>query len=587
MERAFDTLPIGASTPLNSHSSGAGRHHDRDIDSPLLSPYSTLDKTQAEARGYLRSASREQTDGKQMSVSPPSLPTPDFSGFVPPPQTTEHETLNNLDPQVQTHPHQLEFPLQQNFPTSTTTSQPAPPSPTKQKSHAHVHFTPSPQQPTFHNIPAKRDYQSPHSSGLEQHYFPQPESMSTPNLQSNLRTVKPVQRSNPNMSSGGQATAERHHSLPPSASTKTSNTQSHYKYVTPTSPAALRSDRQNAQFSSGARQSPDRHPSFPRSPMVAKPNRTNYSPKRERKNQYIYSTPSKVKNYHQHSPKVSTDHQQTLFGYTVPYVSMAPNNISGGPQSPWKPPQKSPVPAHVVPQPINRSPVHSNEPVAQQHQNVPETTAANRESRPHSYSEGSSQTSPQHQQGPQRHKSIPDELTDIGAPSQPHPQPHPSQYSPRYLGRSPGAPRRGPQTNYYTPSDRTKLLNLTWTPPHLHHDPAISNPYHQHRVRASHPGGSPGRVISPHSPYRDTGGSPSRLNPPRSPYTSVKFHQGGSSSKSHYQPASNILGANQAPHTMKYSSPPLTHAQPFHRNGQRKFSTPFYTPVASKHSSQV
>ena len=160
-----------------------------------------------------------------------------------------------------------------------------------------------------------------------------------------------------------------------------------------------------------------------------------------------------------HVPQVSAENRQKLFGRNIP-VAMAGPVAPGNPamQSPWQQKQRSTLPARVlIPvQKPNRSPDRSRAAVT--FQPAPDQTPM----RPRSYSEGTTLESSPSQE---RRKS--------GGPPQPI---LPPQYSQHFLGRSPGAPRRGgPQQNsYFAPSDRTQVLNLTWTSPRLHHDPAIS-----------------------------------------------------------------------------------------------------------------
>ena len=127
------------------------------------------------------------------------------------------------------------------------------------------------------------------------------------------------------------------------------------------------------------------------------------------------------------------------------------------------------------PQKPRRSPDRSRERVQFQ-----TTDAGQSPMRPRSYSEG---TTLESSSSPERRKSNP-----TGPPDSQNLAP---PYSPHYLGRSPGAPRRD-QVSYYTPQDRTQVLNLTWTSPRLHHDPAISGQSNPRSKKMSYDFGSHG-----------------------------------------------------------------------------------------------
>lgn len=175
---------------------------------------------------------------------------------------------------------------------------------------------------------------------------------------------------------------------------------------------------------------------------------------------YAYSSSSKpqtkINRPHSfHTPKLNPENRQNLFGRTLPVGVVAPGN----PAMPLSWQKRSTLPAHIIsPPPIqkqNRSPDRSRASGEIQ-------TRGQKLERPRSYSEGTMLESSPSRERRKSNPTGPPESQNIGP-----------QYSQHYLGRSPGAPRRD-QQNYYTSSDRTQTLNLTWTSPRLHHDPAIS-----------------------------------------------------------------------------------------------------------------
>ena len=562
IESAIQALSLdvpNTSVRVNANASNANKRHDRDIDSPLASPYDTLEKTRKEVMRVKESTPIREEDEGRYSASPPCLPTPDFTGismlpgqhYQPQDQQYQQQDLHQqqvapLEPRLHNAPQRQQQnilvggpPQIQQLPTATqnsaSISAPQPP------------MAPQPQQ-MFRDIPAKRDYLA-QPSKLEQHYFPDPSSSSTPNLPAK-GAKNGVGGQNGDEIHPRVASVKRHRSLPPSESTnivpkgKTPPTQ--HLHVPPPSP--IKAERQAVDNSNRSpERSRGRH--HHRSPNAQRGGRGrggggggggggSRSPKKERngtQSYYAYSSsPSKpaaqssiiARPHSFHAPQVAAENQQKLFGRTIPVLVGTPSVVAPGKptmQSSWQQQQMNGMPVHVaIPQPPqqkqpSRSPDRSR---ANQFQTSKQpTSTGSQAARPRSYSEGSALT----QQEKQKHNQ--------SDPAGSQNQTIGPQYSQHYLGRSPGAPRRGPQQSFYVPTDRTQVLNLTWTSPKLHHDPAISGQNRSRAKTAYEPGPYGNGGSNPHTPptfHRDRSKTSYELGPyGNSPQIYHKKDRGG------------------------------------------------------------
>ena len=449
--------------------------HDHDIDSPLLSPYDTLETvrtaaiTLKEPDTILKGDDVvinnnnviENEERERFSASPPNLPTPDF---------TDHALLPG-------QPNQ-----QQGVPVSRQQSAPL----AWQQSALSSWQPPSSQQQMFQDIPAKRNYLTQPST-LEQHYFPEPSSHSTPNLPADSRGSKIATGVQSNDDSGG-STESRHRSLPPNEDNNcVPQGILEPRIIGPPPPQVI---KQTSQGVNPSNYSPrGRGQQRGGRGRGGGGNRNhNKEQKTSQRSYYAYQNPTKppvrpisVRPHSFHAPQVTAENRQRLFGRTLPGEAVAHGNTMM--QSPWQQKQRSTLPAKLIPpapvQRPNRSPDRSRAPVSfQPNSQTP--------MRPRSYSEGTTLDSTSSQDHCKSNPNGPPGHKFLGP-----------QYSQHYLGRSPGAPRRG--QSYYSPSDRTQILNLTWTPPQFHHDPAISGHSPQQRYKTG-PGGQ-NFNRPPHPPF--------------------------------------------------------------------------------------
>ena len=492
----------------NANASNANRY-DRDIDSPFTSPYDTLDKARKEVLTLkdtemileVNEINEDDNEGGRYSASPPNLPTPDFTDHTLIPGCPPNNQIQDQIPlptPIPMNPHQ-KIPLPPAVPLNNqSVNPPGTKNLTSMAPQIQPQGTVTSQLEMFQGIPAKRDYHTNQPSKLEQHYFPEPSSHSTPNLPATASrgakiSTSGVPQSNSaitNSSSRGLGSESQHQhgpsinnlvppvNIPPPSPIKL-DTVKNSNY----SPERTRG-RRGGRGRGGNRNN------------IKKDRKTSHQPQ----SYYAYGAssskpPSGKQNVGRphsfHLPQVAAENRQKLFGRTIPSAiesSVAHGNTAL--QSPWQQKQRSTMPVHVhVPvQKPNRSPDRSKPAVSFQ-PNPGQTPM-----RPRSYSEGTTLESSQSQE---RHKS--------GSGASNNQQILAPQYSQHFLGRSPGAPRRGPQQNtYFVPTDRTQVLNLTWTSPRLHHDPAVSGGHgpsnnHQQQQLASNYGN--GGVRHNHAPF--------------------------------------------------------------------------------------
>ena len=536
VESAFRS--ISGDVPVSNHSlrdnanaSNAnhthGNRHDHDIDSPLISPYDTLETARREAvqlqdtEAILEEneiGDNEGGEGGRYSASPPNLPTPDFTdhALIPGDHHTSHnhhhrdgqlgdERVNDIHygPQgVQnSNPHQ-NYHLPPSLGTNAVPTVP-PHSGTTEVFQGAQFSVPQPQGtsmtssqlPMFQGIPAKRDYHDNQPSQLEQHYFPEPSSHSTPNL---VRGPK---------LSGGQA---RGQSSPPTESftvgPQGGSTQGRINtasttvgIVKPPSPAKVEKSTTKVPANLAPERTRGRQRGGRGGTGNRNPQKSGKVPSQQ--SYYAYDSSGKAvtrqssgRTANMRAPMVSPENRQ-LFGRALP-----PQAVGMARPSPWQQQQNKQrgvvVPVHVaaVPPPPVRNPSRSPD-----RTKAVQFQSTHTPVRPRSYSEGTTLESSQSQE--------PRSNQDNGR--SPANQSLGPQYSQHFLGRSPGAPRRGDLNNsYYVPSDRTQVLNLTWTSPRLHHDPAISGQastrHPQQRAKkvsydASYYGG--GGQSSSHAPF--------------------------------------------------------------------------------------
>ena len=518
LESAFQALATSAEVSIpnsslrdNANASNANNgRHDQDIDSPLvISPYDTLDKARREAiqlqdteaileENDMAMAERE---GDRYSASPPNLPTPDFTDHPllpgapnpppPPPQPHQapqtqqaHQTHSsrNQERDIQTRSGEgVNVKTTAEIPTSVVAKA------TAQSSSM------SAQIQMFRDIPAKRDYHGNQPGQLERHYFPEPAAHSTPNL------IKGPVITGAGRNNGGNASSQGQ-SYPSGENIALGNHMGGNNWrKSPTisgvpSPSPVKGDvsvsrgqmRGRATSSShtpdragvtgGGRQRGVRGGGGgSRSRNPKKPGKTPTTQQQQQKQTPYYAYDSSGRpavrqnsgrTQSMRAPVVSPENRQ-LFGRALP-----PQAVGTVKPSPWQQ-QRGVVPVSVAvpPPPIqkpSRSPDRSKAP-AVQFQTMPGQTSI----RPRSYSEGTTLESSlsQDQRPISHHGNRPQQQQP---PQQQQQQLLGPQYSQHFLGRSPGAPRRDLTTSYYAPSDRTQVLNLTWTSPRLHHDPAIS-----------------------------------------------------------------------------------------------------------------
>ena len=231
----MDTLAVSNPGILNnansSNANHSRNHHDIDIDSPVVSPYDTLETARKEIvelhdaeaileeneiAGGVGGEEEEEEDGGRFSASPPNLPTPDFTehallpGNPLPPSLDHHhqhyhqqqqnqhvqfrdDGVNDIHQELHEMQHEAQrgVPVPPPLPPNPHQKFPLPPSsshniPGAQNSAPQglpsQSLSSSGQLQMFVGIPAKRDYNAQQPSQLEIHYFPEPSSHSTPNL---------------------------------------------------------------------------------------------------------------------------------------------------------------------------------------------------------------------------------------------------------------------------------------------------------------------------------------------------------------------------------------------------------------------
>ena len=211
LQSTFQALEMGVPVPNhsavasgpdrisdNANASNANRH-DIDIDSPFTSPYDTLDNVREEAALTIKDVETilegneiNDNEGGRYSASPPNLPTPDFTDHSLIPGNPHNQPFNQLHHREQDHgsgnnamlsdgiplPVPVLLPPQQKIPPPPLSVPPADNPRVAEEGHEEDVA----QLQMFQGIPAKRDYDSHQPSKLEQHYFPEPNSHSTPNL---------------------------------------------------------------------------------------------------------------------------------------------------------------------------------------------------------------------------------------------------------------------------------------------------------------------------------------------------------------------------------------------------------------------
>ena len=490
IESTFQVLSVdvpNSNTGANANSSNANRHHDGDIDSPLMSPYDTLDKARKDVVTLKETEmileENELLEEGRVSVSPPNLPTPDFTdqSLLPgQPNHQLHDQQSDLHHQLheKQRPEVPQLPMtpQQNIPPHPPVPPLIQPSLTPvQNSTKPPQSQPTSQLSMFQDIPAKRDYHT-QPSKLEQHYFPEPASSSTPNISRGSKNSVGVQNSDENPPRGQKDLVMTHSSLPlnEEINSVTQGPPSHHLHQNGIPP------RQGVNPPNYSPQQP--HGPHQRSPNTQRGGRGrgrggggNRNQKKERKGSqsyYAYTSssnppvkPNTVRPHSFHAPQATLENRQKLFGRTLPAGMVAPGNPAV--QLSWQQ-QRSTMPARItVPPSLVQKSRWPSDRSRTSVQIQTDPAGGQTPIRPRSYSEGAMLDSQFPSQ--ERRKSNPH--------GPPDPQNMAPQYSPHFLGRSPGAPRRG-QQSYYAPSDRTQVLNLTWTSPRLHHDPAISGQAH-------------------------------------------------------------------------------------------------------------
>ena len=537
LETAFHVAPLEFQNQKlwdTTNTNFADHSHDHDIDSPLNSP---LDKARADAVTLKETETIlevNQVDGEEgrYSVSPPNLPTPDFTdeSLLPgqPSQSYNpscHHTGDQQDSlqhhQLHTHhqrqPHtgssQPSFSLgppqkiplpsvvpPQNLPPTTPTAVQNGTA-TRQSQSSSAQFS------MFQGIPAKQDYHMRPSS-LERHYFPEPSSTSTPNLPTVDKGAKIDTGGPENLIRGQSESLTRHRSLPPEENINPPpqapqgghSIQGGSKNFPPPSP--VKHDRRVTLGVPPANYVPEYNRGHQHtSPKTRRGSRGrgrggggNKTQKNDQKtsqqSHYVYTSPSKppprpniARPHSFHIPQVAPENRQRLFGRTLPAGTVAVGNPVY--KSPWQQQRRTTLPALIPVPPAQkprRSPDRSRERVQFQ------TDVSQTAMRPRSYSEGTTLESSSSEERRKSNPSGPPDSQNLAPP-----------FSPHYLGRSPGAPRRD-QPNYYTPQDRTQVLNLTWTSPRLHHDPAISGQSHLRSKKTSYDHSSRGNRSSNRPP---------------------------------------------------------------------------------------
>jgi hypothetical protein len=537
----MDALAVSNPGILNnvnaSNANHSSNHHDIDIDSPVVSPYDTLETARQEVvqlrdteaileENEISGDFEDNEEEGRFSASPPNLPTPDFTDHALLPgdpllsAQQEHRLRNSQvrdDGANDIHHqlHEMQHEVQRSPPVPprlpTNPQHPLPPSSGNNKITL-SNFTPhqssnptvltagrkisapqgaplsspslsaSGQLQMFQGIPAKRDYKSQTQSQLERHYFPEPSSHSTPNIPRG-----PIITGDPGgQSSGGSGSSLRSQNQLGKSPVVTS--------VPHSSP--IKSEKSPGRLQSGSGgHAPERTRGRTRGGRGrGGGGNGNRNGKKKSNSQqqsyYAYDSSSKPPTKQNPSrtpslraPVVSPENRQ-LFGRALP-----PQAIGGQVKSsPWQQlhQQRSTAAAGAaattamplrvtnattsVPPPPVRKPSRSPD-----RTKVVQFQTGGTPVRPRSYSEGTSLESGVSQDRPARNSQ------PSSQPQQVQQQPIGPQYSPHYLGRSPGAPRKD-LNSYYAPNDRTQVLNLTWTSPRLHHDPAVSGePLNNHQ----------------------------------------------------------------------------------------------------------
>ena len=535
----MDTLAVSNPGILNNANASNANHshnrHDIDIDSPVVSPYDTLETAREEVvqlqdTGAILEEnevphdfgeSDEEEEGR-FSASPPNLPTPDFTDDALLPGNPLPPSLDNCDPrnsqiredgnihqlhEIQ-HEAQRSVPAPPPLPSNPQLNIPLPPSSRSNNTTSLSNFTPhqssnptistaggqisgpqgaplssSGQFQKFQGIPAKRDYNAQAQSQLERHYFPEPSSHSAPNIPRGPM----ITGAGGQGGGSGNSLRSQNYQLSnnqPSSQQQGFNQVGRTPAISAPHPSPMKSEQSVMKQQSGGH-TPERTRSRSRGGR-GRGGGGNGNRNTKKKNgshqpsYYAYDNagkpvpkqPSRTPSLR--APMVSPENRQ-LFGRAIP-----PQAIGGQVKSsPWQQlhQQRNAAAAgtttamHVtstttgVPPP----PVRKQSRSPDRTKTVLFQTAGGTPVRPRSYSEGTSLESGMSQDRPAARNSQPS-----SRPQQVHqPQNLGPQFSPHYLGRSPGAPRRE-LNSYYVPSDRTQVLNLTWTSPRLHHDPAVS-----------------------------------------------------------------------------------------------------------------
>lgn len=413
-----------------------------------------------------------------MSESPPNLPTPDFTDNIllpgEPSQPYDHlrpseDLHDNIHHQLHEEQHQQAAVHPPPLKMTPHQKIPLPPAVTPKRPAQNSSATPQAQQlGMFQDIPAKQDYQT-QTSKLERHYFPETASSSAPNLSEGAKTGGGGHEES---DGAPQNIGVNSVPQPPQSQNLSSSAPNQKDQKSFLPPSPLKGGRQT--FPRGAKPL-NFSPEQSRGGQSQRGSRGgrgrgkgggNWNMTKERKisqpvSYYAYtnsSTKTNIGRPHSfNTPKVNPENRQNLFGRTLPVGGVAPGNRA----MPFSWQQRGgTMPVHIVsPPPIqkqNWSPDRSRPSGEFQ-------TRGKKLERPRSYSEGIMlESNSPSQERRKSNPSGPPESQNIGP-----------QYSQYYLGRSPGAPRRD-QQNYFPQNDRTQTLNLTWTSPRLHHDPAIS-----------------------------------------------------------------------------------------------------------------